>query len=638
MSYWIPQLLSAAWNGQVEQIRELIEGRGIDVNSTVGCSERTALHNAAAQGHVGVVRYLLGHSHTAVGVKVNARDTDGNTPLHCASEMGHVAVVRALLDHYHCWQRQQQQQRLVSSRPPPNLHGDSAVNTVSSPTTSPLELDAMREDGRTALHLAVRNAHVEVVRMLLQANVSLTVRHRSSGGETPLHSAITVGMNVNTTNTGAMPGTTTRYERIQEIIHLLVTHHRTDPCQRESVTNAVDRFGRTPLLLGLELAYAKGTYTKAVPLMRILLQQGQADPNRTNPEGGWSALSYFTMEARAFDLPHAHDMVNLLLKHGASLLHHHNSAAPPTPSPTVHHGTTPLHKSTCTSSDEDSRENHITRACRVGLSIPWTQLLVSTQNSDLLSIPDDRGWLPIHYFARMDIPLDQLYQLVRQPDPMLLVRCVHRDEFIDQVRSGLLQQKYLWKEQTRQKADIHKLQQDLSTYQQQTASTLQLIQEYQQQDRRKKPHRLVANTSIQEVQRLRHEVEILKEQIKQYFVLHHYNHGCPPNMGHSTRRHSGESFPSISHFLVNDEATHALQENDKIPDQEQPSPLLLPTTTTTAHKHQYFAWETSIPTEIIQKHHQWLLYGSVLLIGQTILIVVVLLPCIGYLLMFRSVT
>ncbi|KAH8051730.1 protein kinase [Aureococcus anophagefferens] len=69
------QLISAAAAGNVQEVAELLDDGAADVDST-DYDRRTALHVAASEGHVVVVRLLV-HS----GADPNARDRWGNGPL-----------------------------------------------------------------------------------------------------------------------------------------------------------------------------------------------------------------------------------------------------------------------------------------------------------------------------------------------------------------------------------------------------------------------------------------------------------------------------------------------------------------------------------------------------------------------------
>lgn len=101
----------------------------------------TALTEAAEEGHLGVVRWLLDQ-----GARPNLGDEEGETALHEAAEEGHLEVVTLLLDR--------------------------GAN-----------LDQSDLEGRTPLMLAAGEGHADVVALLLQrgANVgALDNRARSA--------------------------------------------------------------------------------------------------------------------------------------------------------------------------------------------------------------------------------------------------------------------------------------------------------------------------------------------------------------------------------------------------------------------------------------------------------------------------
>lgn len=76
-------LHKAAHNGDMAQVKNLIEAGEIDVNQA-GAAERRPLHRAAGGNHAGVVSYLLDN-----GATVDQTDKSGRTALHWAAISGH---------------------------------------------------------------------------------------------------------------------------------------------------------------------------------------------------------------------------------------------------------------------------------------------------------------------------------------------------------------------------------------------------------------------------------------------------------------------------------------------------------------------------------------------------------------------
>ncbi len=83
-------LISSASTGDIHEIQRLVAS-GIDLNAS-DYDKRTALHLAAAEGHLNVIKYLVDRK-----VEVNPRDRWGGTPLGDAQRGQHQEVVEHLL-------------------------------------------------------------------------------------------------------------------------------------------------------------------------------------------------------------------------------------------------------------------------------------------------------------------------------------------------------------------------------------------------------------------------------------------------------------------------------------------------------------------------------------------------------------
>ncbi|MCS6763005.1 MAG: ankyrin repeat domain-containing protein [Candidatus Protistobacter heckmanni] len=82
-------LMAAAWRGNLEVVKLLVDGKSAEVSKPGW----TALHYAAAQGHIEIVRYLFEQS-----AYIDAASPNGTTPLMMAARGGHIHVVKLLLD------------------------------------------------------------------------------------------------------------------------------------------------------------------------------------------------------------------------------------------------------------------------------------------------------------------------------------------------------------------------------------------------------------------------------------------------------------------------------------------------------------------------------------------------------------
>lgn len=130
--------------------------RGLDPNESDNNS-RTALHIAASKGNENCVVLLLDY-----GADPNSKDSDGNVPLWEAMVGGHEQVVKILIDngadinagnvgHFSCTAAEQNNLELLKE-----------IIRYSGDVTRP------RNNGSTALHIAVCEDNIEIVKFLLK--------------------------------------------------------------------------------------------------------------------------------------------------------------------------------------------------------------------------------------------------------------------------------------------------------------------------------------------------------------------------------------------------------------------------------------------------------------------------------------
>ncbi len=134
-------LHEAAATGDVGLVRYLLDG-GAAVDARALLDGATPLHSAARSGEAEVARLLL-----ARGAAVGARTAGRHTPLHMAAAGGHGALAELLLAH------------------------SAEVDALSS--------------GGTPLHLAAREGHAALVELLLARGAEVDTR-RKYQAKTPL--------------------------------------------------------------------------------------------------------------------------------------------------------------------------------------------------------------------------------------------------------------------------------------------------------------------------------------------------------------------------------------------------------------------------------------------------------------------
>lgn len=88
----IENLLKHAASGDLTSVQKVISS-GLSINVSDPVFHATALHNAASQGHVHVVKWLIKN-----GAVIDAKDGKEATPLIWAAYFGQTSVINLLLD------------------------------------------------------------------------------------------------------------------------------------------------------------------------------------------------------------------------------------------------------------------------------------------------------------------------------------------------------------------------------------------------------------------------------------------------------------------------------------------------------------------------------------------------------------
>jgi ankyrin repeat protein len=291
----VTPLLLACTNGNAEIVQLLLAARA-EVNARDVASE-TMLMAAARAGSPAVIRLLL-----QAGAERDARDAEyGQTALHLAARAGNVEAVRALLT---AGAELMARTRTGPEPPSRRIGGTQGKGVEKSPARG---ARPAIPGGKTPLHFAARDGHLEVVRALLDAGAAID--DRDPNDITPLLFAAS-------------------NDRVA-VAKLLIA--------RGADIQAMDWYGRTPLYAAIDVrnrdspepASGSGTDVAGnLELIRLLLDKG-AKPNtrikempvvrsHVLPLGSLSWVDFtgetpFIRAALAGDV----EVMRLLLAHGA---------------------------------------------------------------------------------------------------------------------------------------------------------------------------------------------------------------------------------------------------------------------------------------------------------------------------------
>uniref|UniRef100_A0A8C1H682 Caskin-2 n=1 Tax=Cyprinus carpio carpio TaxID=630221 RepID=A0A8C1H682_CYPCA len=179
--YSFSALHHAALTGTTDLLSLLLEAQAtVDIKDSNGMRP---LHYAAWQGKADSVLKLL-----RAGASVNGASQDGQIPLHLAAQYGHYEVSEMLLQH-------QSNPCAVNKakKTPMDLACEFGRLKVTQLLLSSNMVVALLEgNGRdnTPLHLAARNGHKDIIRLLLKAGIDI---NRTTKSGTALHEAALYG-------------------------------------------------------------------------------------------------------------------------------------------------------------------------------------------------------------------------------------------------------------------------------------------------------------------------------------------------------------------------------------------------------------------------------------------------------------
>ncbi|XAR60528.1 hypothetical protein NMG60_11033945 [Bertholletia excelsa] len=175
----------AAKQGDLEMVKVLMEGHPA-LSMTVDLTNTTALHTAATQGHIEVVKFFL---ESEISLAAIAK-SNGKTVLHSAARNGHVEVVKAILEKEPAIAARNDKKGQTA------LHmaakGQSREVVEELMAAAPELVNMVDTKGNTALHTATRKGRTEIVKLLLGHSETNTKAINRSN-ETAIDTAVKTG-------------------------------------------------------------------------------------------------------------------------------------------------------------------------------------------------------------------------------------------------------------------------------------------------------------------------------------------------------------------------------------------------------------------------------------------------------------
>ncbi|KAG2332839.1 hypothetical protein Bca4012_017528 [Brassica carinata] len=175
----------AAKQGHLEVLKKLM-GTFPNLAMTTDSSCTTALHTAATQGHTEVVNLLLETDSNLAKIAKN----NGKTALHSAARMGHVEVVKSLIGNDPSIGFRTDKKGQTALHMAVKGQDDGIVVELVKPDVAVLSVEDNK--GNTPLHIATNKGRVKIVRCLVSFE-GINLNPINKAGDTPLDIAEKIG-------------------------------------------------------------------------------------------------------------------------------------------------------------------------------------------------------------------------------------------------------------------------------------------------------------------------------------------------------------------------------------------------------------------------------------------------------------
>lgn len=235
------ELINAAKSGNLKRIQYLIRNTKVNINSC--CKDRmTALLHACENNNTGIIEELLN-----AGADIYVKSYEGKIPLTIAAENNNTAIID-ILENGGANINERGKDEKTALIVAAEAGSTDAVKRLLALNSNP---NAKDRDGNTALILAAGKGYLDIVSLLISKNAS--VNAKGSGEETALISAAK-NNKPNIVNKLMDYGAKVDIRDENNSTALIYTadlgHEKTaeELINNNADINAVDRFGRTPLM------------------------------------------------------------------------------------------------------------------------------------------------------------------------------------------------------------------------------------------------------------------------------------------------------------------------------------------------------------------------------------------------------